>query len=184
MKNESVETIEKMTNAKTMVFEDLCLLRVTVGTTGKKGGDSSHGCRTILKLQNDGCSDMRISLDGKAVDSWDQISIIFGGDCELDNLIGGLKFALQELSDEPNVQFYSHKDRQEVNFNKYLNELMQLYQNTGYLKGMTDIRNKYGVMGITKEEFFYYNLHRYGSIDRKLSSVIYQELKDKKNGKK
>lgn len=179
---ETIENIISKTNARTMIFENLSLLKLTVGTTGPRGGDSSKGGRTILQFENEGASDMRISLDGKEIDHWDRISIVFGGDSELENLVASLKFALQVLDDSS--QTLSYRERQEENFYNYLNELMAHYASKGTLKGMTDYRNKYGVVGITKEQFFEFKLHQYSSIDRKLSSEIYKYIKNQKNKKK
>lgn len=178
---ETIENIISKTNARTMIFENLSLLKLTVGTTGPRGGDSSKGGRTILQFENEGASDMRISLDGKEIDNWDRIAIIFGGDSELENLINALKYALHILE---NQTTYSYKDKQEDNFCNYLNELMTHYANHGTLKGMTDIRNKYGVMGITKEQFFEFKLNLYSSIDKELSNEIYKFIKKKKNESK
>lgn len=182
MKNETVESIKKLTDAKTMVFENLSVLSVTAGTNGIQGGDSSKGGRTIIEFANLSASDMRISMDGKEIDSWDKIAIIFGGDSELENIIGGLKFALTML--EKKVARISQKDIQTDNFTSYLNELVEHYRATGSLKGMTDIRNKYGVTGITKEEFFELDLHQISGIDRMSAEKIYNYVKGKKKKRK
>jgi hypothetical protein len=65
-------------------------LRVEVGTTGLRGGDTGHGGRTFLRFVNES-GDMRFKV-GK-----DEVSLAFGGDSELEVLIEGLQFALDVL---------------------------------------------------------------------------------------
>jgi hypothetical protein len=71
-------------------FFGAAVLRVEVGTTGLRGGDTGHGGRTFVRLVNEG-GDMHFKV-GK-----DDVSLIFGGDSELEVLIEGLEFALEVL---------------------------------------------------------------------------------------
>jgi hypothetical protein len=71
---------------------------VTVGTTGPKGGDSGHGGRTILKLDAGTSCDFRMRLNDE--DPWihgDGISLLVGGDMEMDAFLEALRFAVREL---------------------------------------------------------------------------------------
>ena len=74
-------------------FVDCNILRVAVGTTGYKGGDSGHGGRTVFALEGVACTDMRVSINGGEVVSADRIKIIFGGDSEMDTFTKSLLFA-------------------------------------------------------------------------------------------
>lgn len=69
------------------------MLEVEVGTTGSRGGDTGHGGRTYLRFKNNGGSDMRVQS------SPDEVTLIFGGDLELQNLISGLQFAADVLKE-------------------------------------------------------------------------------------
>jgi hypothetical protein len=78
---------------KTREFTHAALFEVEVGTTGLRGGDSGHGGRTYLRLKDNGDTDIRISQrEG-------EVTLVFGGDAELENLIAGLQFALDVLKD-------------------------------------------------------------------------------------
>lgn len=74
---------------------DACNLDVEAGTTGFKGGDSGHGCRTYIRLT---------PLLGADIDAIKQengtIEIIGAGDAELRVLLEAFKFIIQELEDE------------------------------------------------------------------------------------
>lgn len=72
------------------------ILDVVAGTTGYEGGDSGHGCRTYIRIQNKGGTDLRINKIGS--EYWDQgVEIILGGDTELYTIIDGLKFIINVL---------------------------------------------------------------------------------------
>lgn len=66
------------------------VLDVEVGTTGARGGDSGHGCRAYLRLENH-AGDMEFSL------SKNGIEVRLGGDSELNVLIDALEFAVTVL---------------------------------------------------------------------------------------
>lgn len=80
-------------------IENICSLRVEVGTTGIKGGDSGHGCRTVLRLTDLACTDMRCHVTRPFFndDYAREIEITFGGDQELENFIKALNFSLVSL---------------------------------------------------------------------------------------
>lgn len=76
------------------------ILEVEVGTNGKHGGDSGHGCRTYFKLQDHSSTDMRVRVkNGEWTDLMSEgpIEIAFGGDCELDSFVEALDFAVKTL---------------------------------------------------------------------------------------
>lgn len=77
-------------------------LEVMVGTNGKQGGDSGHGCRTSFAI---------VGRDGTAVINADAfveneipcgVRFEVGGDCELETLIYALEFAVAELKEIKN----------------------------------------------------------------------------------
>lgn len=78
---------------KTREFTHAALLEVEVGSTGLRGGDSGHGGRTYLRFKDKGGTDMRVHT----TPGGGEVSLIFGGDAELENLIAGLRFALDVL---------------------------------------------------------------------------------------
>jgi hypothetical protein len=79
---------------KSRQFAGACSLEVEVGTTGARGGDAGHGCRTYLRLRIFG-AEMRVEVPQRR----DEVALIFGGDAELGNLIDALEFALDVLRD-------------------------------------------------------------------------------------
>lgn len=76
------------------------VLGVEVGTTGIKGGDTGHGGRTYMKLQDLSSTDMRVRVNnGEWVNLMSEgpLEIAFGGDAELETFIQALMFAVEEL---------------------------------------------------------------------------------------
>jgi hypothetical protein len=69
-----------------------CTLQYEVGTTGYKNGDSGHGGRTYIRLEDIACTDMRVRVNGGQELDCDKLEIIFGGDDELEAIVGALKF--------------------------------------------------------------------------------------------
>jgi len=67
-------------------------LYVEVGTTGFKGGDSGHGCRTFFLLHNVASTDIEIDSIYP-----DKVAIWLGGDSELRTFIEALEFAADTL---------------------------------------------------------------------------------------
>ncbi len=84
------------------------ILEVSAGTTGFCGGDSGHGCRTYIRIKDQGGTDLRAkvvpsrySANNNAAES---IEIVLGGDTELETIIEGLEFILQALKDDKEKQ--------------------------------------------------------------------------------
>jgi len=97
-----IDGIEVMTNLEE--FDSFNIIQVEAGTTGFKGGDSGHGCRTYFKIEDKASTDMRCRVisNGKDYDFSEvfgasQIEIMFGGDTELESFIGALEFAANTL---------------------------------------------------------------------------------------
>ena len=76
-------------------ISDANILRVAAETNGFQGGDSGHGCRTVIELEDLGGTDIKfvIENDGK------MLRIELGGDAELRTVIEALEFATQVLKD-------------------------------------------------------------------------------------
>jgi hypothetical protein len=75
------------------------ILEVEAGTTGYRGGDTGHGGRTYLRIEDAGGTDMEVrSYVNKHGCSG--FEIILGGDCELETMIRALKFITKVLEEE------------------------------------------------------------------------------------
>lgn len=77
------------------------ILGVSAGTTGYCGGDSGHGCRTIIRITDLGGTDLKAHVTPRTYPSGsaDAVEIVLGGDAELETIIEGLEFILQALKD-------------------------------------------------------------------------------------
>jgi len=69
-----------------------CFLRVAAGTTGKRGGDTGHGCRTIVELE---C--VAGDIEFQRINGG--VRIVLGGDEELESIIEALSFAAKTLEE-------------------------------------------------------------------------------------
>lgn len=78
---------------------DANILTVEVGTNGYQGGDTGHGSRTYIRIQDEGGTDIgaRVLLD--SLGYVDGVEIVLGGDAELSTIIEALKFATQVLEE-------------------------------------------------------------------------------------
>lgn len=80
-------------------------LTVEVGTNCPMGGDSGHGGRTYLRINNDLCTNWRVRLVDErsrtyTVDQPCLLEIILGGDAEHRTLLQALRFAVTVLEDK------------------------------------------------------------------------------------
>jgi transcriptional regulator with XRE-family HTH domain len=74
------------------------ILTIKVGTNCPQGGDTGHGGKTFIVLEDSACTDMRLQIDDE--DEYyepEKIKIMFGGDTECITIIEALKFAVKEL---------------------------------------------------------------------------------------
>lgn len=78
---------------------DANILSVEAGTNGYQGGDTGHGSRTYIRIQNEGGTDLgaRVLLD--SLGYVDGVEIVLGGDAELSTMIEALKFATKVLEE-------------------------------------------------------------------------------------
>lgn len=161
------------------------VIEVEAGTTGPQGGASSWGCRTIMKIKNLGCTDMRPT--GYSDDyGHSEFSIVFGGDSELETFIEALEFTLDILNEQSKYRHTkSNKDRKKQEFYFYIKDVVDLYNRTGKLSGMGKIKNKYHVSAITKEQFFECHLNEVGDdsdlLSKDFTDKIYNYILDRKN---
>ena len=164
------------------------MLEVEVGTTGRMGGDSGHGGRTFFRIKNNGSTDMRLSFceNGQNFKSRDidDFVLTFGGDCELDTFCEALRIGYNVLSQYSNGSpidnfMPSPLEQRQERFALYLNELCAHYRKHGNLKGISDIRNKYHITGLTQQQFFECNLdHANGCLPRDFCDSVYAFLLD------
>lgn len=78
------------------------ILRVTAGTNGYMGGDTGHGSRTFIRIEDRGGTDMRPRLIRSGCSNTG-IQIVLGGDSELSTIVEALRFvadALERQADE------------------------------------------------------------------------------------
>lgn len=172
------------------------VIKVSVGTTGIKGGDSGHGGRTLLVLEDLGCTDMRCKVSGyektfgckkteSEYEEAERIEIVFGGDSELDTFFDALKFALNVLGEHTAGTESRTMSQRKVAFYLYINELCEMYRKNGTLKGMSEIRDKHGITGVTKQQFFEAGLdHAKGFVDSEFTDKLYEYVLDNSKSKK
>ena len=94
----TIDNIQFKTENKELI--DANILEVEVGTTGHRGGDSGHGGRTYLKLQDHSSTDIRVRVNNgewQELMSEGPLEIALGGDAELDTFISALEFAVETL---------------------------------------------------------------------------------------
>ena len=94
----TIDNIQIETESKELVNANI--LEVEVGTTGYRGGDSGHGGRTYIKLQDHSSTDIRVRVncgEWHSLMSEGPLEIALGGDAELDTFIDALEFAVKTL---------------------------------------------------------------------------------------
>ncbi|MCK4608093.1 MAG: hypothetical protein KAT71_01315 [Gammaproteobacteria bacterium] len=79
-------------------------MSVCVGTTGFCGGDTGHGARTYLKIEDHTSTDLMVRFkesdsnhDKTGFKKAQTLELRFGGDCELRSFIDTLEFAAKVL---------------------------------------------------------------------------------------
>ena len=77
-------------------FYSCNILEAEAGTNGLQGGDTGHGCRTYIRLQDAGSTDMTVHTYRDKYGS-EGVEIILGGDTELQTIVGALKFIAKTL---------------------------------------------------------------------------------------
>ena len=79
------------------------ILEVTAATTGYRGGDAGHGCRTIVRIEDRGGTAIKARVIPESIRGNGGVELTLAGDCELLTLVDGLRFAadaLEKLAEE------------------------------------------------------------------------------------
>lgn len=71
------------------------IIEVECGTNGYQGGDSGHGCRTYIRISDEGGTDISFKVSENIGNG--QIEIVLGGDTELTTICKALKFIRKTL---------------------------------------------------------------------------------------
>jgi len=71
------------------------ILRVAAGTTGLKGGDSGHGSRTIIEIEDMGGTNIDFKITPNMGNGL--IEICLCGDTELETIIQAFEFIVRTL---------------------------------------------------------------------------------------
>ena len=164
------------------------ILEVEVGTTGYMGGDTGHGGRTFFRIKDLASTDMRLAFrdNGKYFNSryLNDLELTFGGDCELDTFCEALRIGYNVLSQHSDGSLIddfmpSPLEQRQERFALYINELCEHYRKRGSLKGMSDIRNKHHITGLTQQQFFECDLHHAsGYVSREFCDRVYAFILD------
>lgn len=72
-------------------------IRVAVGTTGKRGGDSGYGGRTFLKITDLAATVGAVTVNQNIAAPFRDLEIMLEGDSELETFLIALKFAVNRL---------------------------------------------------------------------------------------
>ena len=70
------------------------------GTNGYQGGDSGHGSRTYIRIQDLAGTDIQVRKTHDAYGHEDGVVIALGGDAELDTIYEALQFITKVLDDQ------------------------------------------------------------------------------------
>ncbi len=69
------------------------ILRASAHTNGPQGGDSGHGCQTIIGITDEGGTDMECDWNAEKK----SLTITLGGDSELETIIEAFEFIAKSL---------------------------------------------------------------------------------------
>lgn len=72
-------------------------LEAEAGTNGFQGGDSGHGSRTFVRIEDMASTDIRCNVQHDAFGKTQAIEIELGGDTELETFITALKWIISIL---------------------------------------------------------------------------------------
>lgn len=78
---------------------DANILSVEAGTNGYQGGDTSHGCRTYIRISDEGSTDINARVIENRYGDTTGIEITLGGDAELSTIIEAFKFITKVLDE-------------------------------------------------------------------------------------
>ena len=78
---------------------DANILSVEAGTNGYQGGDTGRGCRTYIRISDEGSTDIHAKVIENRYGDTMGIEISLGGDAELATIIEALKFITKVLEE-------------------------------------------------------------------------------------
>lgn len=78
---------------------DANILSVEAGTNGYQGGDTGHGCRTYIRISDEGSTDIHAKVIENRYGDTMGIEISLGGDAELATIIEALKLITKVLEE-------------------------------------------------------------------------------------
>lgn len=78
---------------------DANILLVEAGTNGYQGGDTGHGCRTYIRIFDEGGTDICAKAIKDKYGDTLGIEIALGGDSELSTIIEAFKFIVKVLEE-------------------------------------------------------------------------------------
>lgn len=76
------------------------ILEVEAGTNGYQGGDTGHGSRTYIRIQDMGSTDIEAKVTHDYLGRADGVELMLGGDTELSTIIEALQFVIKVLDDQ------------------------------------------------------------------------------------
>ena len=79
---------------------DANLLSVEAGTNGYQGGDTGHGSRTYIRIQDEGGTDIGVRTITDKFGFTSGVEIALGGDAELSTIIEALEFVTKVFQDQ------------------------------------------------------------------------------------
>jgi hypothetical protein len=81
-------------------LNDACVIVAKAGTNGLRNGDRGKGGRTVFGLENVTPGDMRIRINGRALEALESVEILVAGDAEARVLVGALEFAANVIKSQ------------------------------------------------------------------------------------
>ncbi len=78
------------------------ILTVETGTNGYQGGDSNHGSRTFVRIEDTDSTNIRCSVEKDCFGHMNSLEITLGGDTELETFIDALKWIASILEVQTN----------------------------------------------------------------------------------
>jgi hypothetical protein len=83
------------------------IIAVEAGTNGYHGGDTGHGSRTYIRIEDKGGTDIDVKVTENNVGK--AIEFVLGGDSELSTIIKTLEFAIKILKIQTSLQTPQNK---------------------------------------------------------------------------
>ncbi|WP_409336330.1 hypothetical protein [Eubacterium sp. F2] len=79
---------------------DANILAVEAGTNGYQGGDTGHGSRTYIRIEDLAGTDITVRPLRNCFKENSGLELILGGDSELSTILEALKFITKVLTDQ------------------------------------------------------------------------------------